>query len=143
MNSANLLGGLAGALSLTAVHESVRQFVPAAPRVDLTGIRALRQLLNKTDLPIPGLTAQRQMALGGDLIANATYYSMAGTSYTKGLMLGLAAGLGGVYLPGKMGLGEAPTNRSSTTRLLTIGYYTLGGLISVAVTKALSRNGNS
>lgn len=142
MNGANLLGGLAGALSLTAVHETVRQFVPAAPRVDLTGIRALRQLLNKADLPIPGLTAQRQMALGGDLVANATYYSMAGTSYTKGLMLGLAAGLGGVFLPGKMGLGEAPTNRSTTTRLLTVGYYTLGGLVSVAVTKALSRNGH-
>ena len=142
MNGANLLGGLAGALSLTAVHETVRQFVPAAPRVDLTGVRALRQLLNKTDLPIPGLTTQRQMALGGDLVANATYYSMAGTSYTKGLMLGLAAGLGGVFLPGKMGLGEAPTNRSTTTRLLTVGYYTLGGLVSVAVTKALSRNGH-
>lgn len=138
MNSANLLGGLAGALALTAVHETVRQFVPAAPRVDLTGIRALRQLLNKTDLPIPGLTAQRQMALGGDLVANATYYSMAGNSYTKGLMLGLAAGIGGVILPGKMGLGEAPTNRSTTTRLLTIGYYTFGGLVSAAVTKALS-----
>lgn len=138
MNAANIFGGLAGALSLTAVHETVRQFVPAAPRVDLTGIRALRQLMNKTDIPIPGLTAQRQIALGGDLVANATYYSMAGTSYTKGILLGLAAGLGGVFLPGKMGLGEAPTNRSTTTRLLTIGYYTLGGIVSTAVTKALS-----
>lgn len=138
MIAANIIGGLAGAISLTALHETVRQFAPAAPRVDLTGIRALRQLLNKADLPIPGLTAQRQMALGGDLMANATYYSMSGTSYTKGLLLGLAAGLGGVYLPGKMGLGEAPTNRSSTTRLLTISYYTIGGLVSTAVTRALS-----
>lgn len=140
MNTANLVGGLAGALSLTAVHETVRQFVPAAPRVDLTGIRALRELLNKTDLPIPGLTAQRQLALGGDLMANATYYSLTGSSYSKGIMLGLAAGLGGVFLPGKMGLGEAPTNRSTTTRLLTIGYYTLGGIVSAAVTRALSRD---
>lgn len=138
MTTANIFGGLAGALSLTAVHESVRQFLPEAPRVDLVGIRAVRELLNKTDLPIPGLSTQRQLALGGDLISNATYYSMAGRSYTRGLLLGLAAGLGGVFLPGPMGLGEAPTNRSTTTQILTVGYYTLGGLVATAVTRALS-----
>ena len=140
MVTSNILGGLAGAVTLTAVHETVRQFLPEAPRVDLTGIRALRQILNKADLPIPGLTEQRQLALGGDLISNATYYSLAGTSYTRGILLGLAAGIGGVYLPGKMGLGDAPTNRSTTTQLLTIGYYTLGGIVSAAVTRALTPN---
>lgn len=138
MNSANLFGGLAGALSLTAVHESVRQFVPEAPRVDLVGIRALRQLLNKTDTPIPGLSTQRQLALGGDLVSNATYYSLSGPSFTKGVLLGLAAGIGGVFLPGPMGLGEAPTGRSTATKLMTIGYYTLGGIVAAAVSKALS-----
>ena len=138
MISSNLLGGLAGAVTLTAVHETVRQFLPEAPRVDLVGIRAIRQILNKTDLPIPGLKEQREMALGGDLLSNATYYSLAGTSYTRGLLLGIAAGIGGVYLPGKMGLGDAPTNRSTTTQLLTIGYYTLGGIVSVAVNRAIS-----
>lgn len=140
MNTANLVGGLAGAISLTAVHETVRQFLPEAPRVDLIGIRALRQLMNKADVPLPGLSAQRQMALGGDLVSNATYYSLAGSSYTRGILLGLAAGIGGVILPGKMGLGEAPTSRSTTTQLLTIGYYTLGGIVAAAVTKALSED---
>lgn len=140
MNTANLVGGLAGALSLTAVHETVRQFLPEAPRVDLVGVRALRQLMNKADVPLPGLSAQRQMALGGDLISNATYYSLAGPSYTRGILLGLAAGIGGVILPGKMGLGEAPTSRSTTTQLLTIGYYTLGGIVATAVTRALSED---
>lgn len=138
MNTANIFGGLAGALSLTAVHETVRQFLPEAPRVDLVGIRAVRELLNKTDLPIPGLSTQRQLALGGDLVSNATYYSLAGRSYTRGLLLGLAAGLGGVFLPGPMGLGEAPTNRSTTTKLLTIGYYTMAGFVATAVTRSLS-----
>lgn len=139
MYAANIMGGLAGALSLTAVHESVRQFYPGAPRVDLLGVRAVRELLNKSDIPIPALDTQRQLALGGDLVSNATYYSLAGESYTRGLLLGLAAGLGGVFLPGPMGLGESPTNRSFTTQLLTVGYYTLGGLVATAVTRALSR----
>ena len=138
MNSTNFIGGLAGAISLTAVHETVRQFVPQAPRVDLTGIRALRQLMNKADIPLPGLSTQKQMALGGDLVSNATYYSLAGTSYTRGILLGLAAGIGGVILPGKMGLGDAPTSRSTTTQLLTVGYYTFGAIVATAVNRALS-----
>lgn len=140
MNTANLIGGLAGAISLTAIHETVRQFLPEAPRVDLIGVRALRQFMNKADVPLPALSTQRQMALGGDLVSNATYYSLAGSSYTRGILLGLAAGIGGVILPGKMGLGEAPTSRSTTTQLLTIGYYTLGGIVATAVTKALSED---
>ncbi len=140
MISSNFLGGLAGAISLTAVHETVRQFVPLAPRVDLVGVRALRQLMNKADISLPGLTAQRQMAMGGDLLSNATYYSLAGTSYARSILLGLAAGIGGVVLPGKMGLGEAPTSRSTTTKLLTIGYYTFGALVATAVTRSLSGN---
>jgi hypothetical protein len=139
MNAAKIFGGLAGALSLTAVHESVRQFVPEAPRVDLVGVRAIRELLYKTNIPIPALDTQRQLALGGDLVSNAAYYSLAGHSYTRGALLGLAAGLGGVFLPGPMGLGEAPTSRSTATQLLTVGYYTLGGLVATAVTRALSR----
>lgn len=138
MNTANIFGGLAGAISLTATHEIVRQFAPQAPRVDLVGIRALRQLLDKSDLPIPGLDAQRQLALGGELVSNATYYSLAGTSFARGTLLGIAAGLGGIFLPGPLGLGEAPTSRSTTTRLLTFGYYTLGGIVATAVTRALS-----
>lgn len=137
MIAANIFGGLAGALALTTVHETVRQFLPEAPRVDLVGVRAVRELLHKTNLPIPGLSTQRQLALGGDLVSNATYYSMAGTSYTRGLLLGIAAGVGGVLLPGPMGLGNAPTSRSTTTQLLTVGYYTLGGLVATAVTRAL------
>lgn len=140
MTTANLLGGLAGAISLTLVHETVRQFVPEAPRVDLVGIRAIRQLMNSADMETPSLPAQRQIALGGDLVSNATYYSMAGKSYGRGLLLGAAAGLGGVFLPGKLGLGKAPTGRSDMTKLLTIGYYTFGSLVAVAVTKALSHS---
>lgn len=137
MKAANIFGGLAGALSLTATHEIVRQFAPQAPRVDLVGIRALRRLLHKSDLPIPGLSTQRQLALGGELVSNATYYSMAGPSFTRGALLGIAAGLGGIFLPGPMGLGDAPTSRSTTTKLMTLGYYTLGGLVATAVTRAL------
>lgn len=140
MNAANFVGGFAGALVLTAIHESVRQFVPQAPRVDLLGIRAIQGLLHSSNIEEPSKDTERQLALGGDLMANASYYSLAGRSYTKGALLGLAAGIGGLVLPGPLGLGEAPTNRSPLTQALTVGYYLAGGLVATAVTRALSHN---
>jgi hypothetical protein len=42
--------------------------------------------------------------------------------------LGLAAGLGAVFLPGPLGLGSAPSNRTTQTQAMTVGWYLLGGL---------------
>jgi hypothetical protein len=137
--AANFVGGLAGALAVTAVNESVRQFVPKAPHLEMLGIQAVRQLFNKADADVPDESTQYGLAMGGDLMANASYYSLAGSSTARGLLLGLAAGLGGIFLPNKMGLDDAPTSRTTTTQLLTIGYYVLGGLVAAKVTRALSR----
>lgn len=140
MFSANLIGGLAGAATVTALNESIRQFFPKAPQLQLLGIRAIRSLYQKTDeLDTPDRSTQYDMAMGGDLMANGSYYAMAGSSYTRGTLLGLAAGLGGLYLPGPMGLGEAPTNRTTTTQLMTVGYYLAGGLVAVAVNRLVKK----
>jgi hypothetical protein len=140
MISANIVGGLAGAVTVTALNETFRQFFPKAPQLQLLGIRAVRSLIQKTDkVDTPDRSTQYDLAMGGDLMANGTYYAMAGGSYVAGGMLGLAAGLGGIYLPGPLGLGEAPTNRTKTTQVLTIGYYLAGGLVAAAVNRAVKR----
>lgn len=135
---ANFVGGLAGAAAVTIVNESLRQFMPKAPHLELLGIRAVRQLFMKSDASLPDRDTQYGAALGGEIMANASYYSLAGTSTTKGVLLGLAAGLGGIYLPEKMGLGEAPTSRSATTQWMTVGYYVLGGIVAAKTARALS-----
>ncbi|SDK28501.1 hypothetical protein SAMN05421823_102351 [Catalinimonas alkaloidigena] len=137
--SASFLGGMAGAVALTAVHESIRQVVPQAPRIDLVGIRAINSIIRGTDFKQPDAETKRGMALSGDLMANATFYSLAGTSWAKGVLLGLGAGLGGLILPGKLGLGDAPTNRTTETQVMTVGYYVLGGIAAVAATRALKK----
>ena len=51
----------------------------------------------------------------GDVLSNGLYYSLVGGgrhTVRRGLLLGLAAGVGGVALPGPMGLGEAPSGRT-------------------------------
>lgn len=135
---ATFVGGLAGALAVTAVNETVRQFVPQAPHLELLGIRAIRQAFMKAEEPAPDSDDTYAMALGSELMANASYYSLAGKSTTRGVLLGLAAGLGGIFLPEKLGLGEAPTNRTLTTQIMTVGYYVLGGVVAAKTARALS-----
>lgn len=58
---------------------------------------------------------------------------------TRGAVLGLAAGLGAVFLPGPLGLGTAPSRRTPATAVMTAAWYSLGELVAGAVYAALDR----
>lgn len=130
-----LLSGLAGAVALNALHESAKRIVPNAPRVDLLGEQALAKLLKNFGQTPPSGDRLYLATLAGDLLSNAVYYSAVGASspgnaVRSGALLGLAAGAGAVGLPGPLGLSEAPTSRSTTTSLLTVGWYVVGGVVA-------------
>ena len=137
----SLAAGLAGAVALTALHEAVRRLRPRdAPRMDLLGERGLRQLLAKAGAPQPDEPAAYGLTMAGDLLSNALYYSLVGSgqhSRRRGLLLGAAAGIGGVVLPGPLGLGTAPSNRTPQTQAMTVAWYTAGGVVAGAVATAL------
>jgi hypothetical protein len=57
---------------------------------------------------------------------------------TRGLLLGLTAGLGAVFLPGPLGLGTGPSRRTPRTAVMTVAWYALGGLVAAAVYRGLS-----
>lgn len=137
-------GGLAGAAAVTLIHESVKRIVPEAPRMDLLGMNAISKGLNAAGIKIPTDTQLFAIALTGDLIANSLYYSAAGIGNVKNLwlrssLLGLAAGIGAVVLPGPLGLEERYSNRTTTTKLMTIGLYVAGAVVTTAVIKLLSK----
>ncbi len=46
-------GGLAGALALTAIHETVRRVSPDAPRMDVLGMRAIAKSLRAAGEDVP------------------------------------------------------------------------------------------
>lgn len=137
----SLAAGLAGALALTALHETVRRLRPRdAPRMDLLGERALRQLLAKVDADQPDDQEAYFLTMAGDVVSNALYFSLVGSGKHTGrrsLLLGLAAGVGGVVLPGPLGLGTAPSNRTPQTQAMTVAWYTVGGVVAGAVARAL------
>jgi len=139
----SLAAGFAGAVALTALHEVARRLRPHdAPRMDVLGERGLRKLLNLADLPQPSEGKAYTATMLGDILGNGLYYSVVGSgkhSLQRGLALGVAAGIGGVVLPGPMGLGEAPSNRTPQTQAMTVAWYTLGGLVAGTVAQELRK----
>ena len=137
----SLAAGFAGAIALTALHEVARRVRPHdAPRMDVLGERGLRKILDLADVPQPTEGVAYTATMLGDILSNGLYYTLVGSgkhSLQRGLLLGAAAGAGGVLLPGPMGLGEAPSNRTPQTQAMTVAWYTVGGLVAGAVAQAL------
>lgn len=141
---ASLGGGLAGACAVTLIHESVKKIVPKAPRMDLLGMNAISKGLNAAGIKTPTGNALYTMALAGDVLSNALYYSLAGAGNEKNIwlkssLLGLAAGVAAVTLPGPMGLEERHSARTTETKLMTIGLYVAGALVATGIMKLLAK----
>jgi hypothetical protein len=140
-----LVSGLIGAVVVTVLHEMLKRSVPNAPRLDTLGMRTISKLMLAGGQAPPSGPALLGAALGGDLAANASYYSLVGGAANPvlaGAALGAAAGLGSVFLPEHMGLGRQPTRRTPQTSVMTVALYTVGGLAAGAVENALRKRGD-
>lgn len=136
-----LRSGLAGAATLTAVHETARRRMRNAPRMDVIGMRALGRTMERVGLRRPPRRRLFLETLAGDLASNAAWYSLVGLGrpdhvWRRGLLLGLAAGVGAVVLPPLLGLGESPGTRTPKTQALTVAWYVAGGLAAAAAARA-------
>src|SRR4029079_1304003 len=123
-----LEGGIAGATAMTLIHETVKNKVPNAPRMDLLGMNALAKGLKVIGARTPNERSLYAWTLAGDIISNSLFYSFAGIGQRKnalvrGAALGLAAGLGAVMLPKPMGLDDRPSNKTMETKIMTVGLY--------------------
>jgi hypothetical protein len=139
-----LLSGAAGALSLTALHQTARALTDDAPRMDLPGMRALARAFRAADASPPPRDTLYDLTLAGDLVSNTLYYGLVGAGeeggeWTRGALLGLAAGVGTVVLPPLLGLGSAPSRRTPATAAMTIAWYTVGGLAAAGAARWLRR----
>ena len=140
----NLLGGLAGAVALNMLHETVKRYYHNAPRVDLVGEEALYKLSKAANVEPPTGDNLYLATLAGDIVSNALYYSTIGAGKNKyiiprGIGLGLLAGIGALTLTEPMGLNDAPVTRTPQTKALTVAWYTFGGLVTALTIKALRK----
>jgi hypothetical protein len=140
MKVSSTLGGLAGAAALTFLNQTVKSIDGDAPRLDLLGQNALAKFVKGNDML--SKTAKGVFPMAGDLISNSLFYGMArgtdrGSTMLRGGLLGLAAGIGAVTLPGPLGLEEKQTNKTIETKVMTVAWYLIGGLVAGAVINAL------
>jgi hypothetical protein len=143
MNISSALGGLAGACALTLLNESIKRIDKNAPRLDLLGQNAAAKLMKGNDL-VPH-TLQQYFPLAGDIVTNSLYFAMAkgeskANTYVRGALLGLSAGIGALSLPKPLGLEEEHTTKATTTKVMTIAWYLIGGLIAAAVMNAMNKD---
>lgn len=136
----SLLGGLAGAVTVTLMHELLKRNVADAPRMDKLGMQAISKGMQEAELPVPDTRKLFATALLSELAMNTLYYSLAGigkrsNAERKGSLLGFVAGLGSIFLPKPLGLNEKHSNKTFRTKMLAMGLYLLGGYIASAVGK--------
>lgn len=140
----NLLGGFAGALALNGLHQAYQLVDHDAPRVDLVGEQALTKIMDSAGVkPLKGdaLFATTMMA---DVVSNAFYYSLIGVGKKENLVFrgaayGLIAGIGALTLTKPLGLSDAPVTRTDKTKVLTVAWYLIGGIVSGLSIKALRK----
>lgn len=135
-------GGIAGAIVLTLLHETLRRMNANAPRMDLLGMQALAKSLTSINTPVPDKPKLFKITMAGDIFSNSLYYSLAGIgsknkAIVQGTLLGIAAGIGAVYLPKPLGLNPAAASRTLQTRLMTVALYLTGGLVAGAAGKII------
>lgn len=140
-------GGIAGAVALTLIHETVRRISANAPRMDLLGMQAIAKSLHGVNADVPQEDNLFKITMAGDVLSNSIYYSLAGfgdkqKAMLRGTLLGLAAGIGAIYLPKPLGLNEAPSNRTVQTKLMTVVFYLMGGAVA-GITGRLLENKRS
>lgn len=144
MNVKSTIGGLAGACTLTLLNESVKKLDKDAPRMDLLGMNAAARLMKGNSILAQTAENLFPVALAGDLVTNSLYFSMAEGGNKKdtlirGTLLGLAAGFGVVVLPKTLGLNEEATTRTMKTKILTVTWYLIGGLVAAAAINLMQK----
>lgn len=140
----SIIGGISGAIALNILHETVKQFDHDAPRVDLIGEEAINKGLASVNMqPLKGAKLYTA-ALIGDLLSNGLYFSFIGFGdrkylLSRGTFYGLAAGISALLFTKPMGLSDAPVTRSLKTKLMTVSWYLVGGLVSAVAIKAFTK----
>lgn len=112
--------------------------------MDRLGMQAISKGLKKAGRKVPKEQTLFTVTMIGDVVSNALFYSAVGIGKEKNIWVrsaafGLAAGLGAVLLPQPLGLDSRPSNRTVATKVMTVGLYVTGALVTTAVIKLLNR----
>ena len=143
MENKNIIGGLAGAVILTILNESLKNVNEDMPHIDLVGKEAVQKTAEFFGLDIENNDSLQGTAIVSDLITNTAYYSLIDGEkndlWLKAASSGILAGLSTVNLPGKIGLNDEPVTKTFTTKAMVVGYYLIGAFTTAAVIRLMEK----
>jgi hypothetical protein len=139
----NLFAGLAGAIALNVLHESLKN-KRDTPRIDFLGEQALQKTVRYFGGNISDTDDLYKATLAGDLVSNTIYYSLIAASkpgfiWPKAVAMGLIAGFGAIKLPEPLGLNPKPVAKTNQIKAMTVGYYLFGALVTALVASAFKQ----
>lgn len=123
-----MLAGLGGAIALNLLHEIIRKNFNNVPHINELGEEALQKVTDSTPLEISDPDKLYAATLAGDIVSNTVYYGTTATNHH--FTSGLAAGIGAIVLPQKMGLNDQPVAENNQKKIMTVGYYLFGALVT-------------
>lgn len=140
----NLIAGFAGATALNILHETLKKDSSDVPRIDLLGEEALQKTLRHFGTGIDQKKDLYKATLAGDVLSNTFYYSLIGAGnqtylWPKAIIFGLSAGIGALKLPEPMGLNPEPVTKTDQVKVLTVGYYVFGAVVTALVLSLISK----
>lgn len=143
MENKNIIGGLAGAIVLTLLNESLKNVNEDMPHIDLVGKEVVAKTAEYFGIDIENKESLANTALISDIISNTAYYSLINGEneelWLKAASAGILAGLGTVKLTDKIGLNDKTVTKSFTTKALVVGYYLIGALTTAAVIRLMEK----
>jgi len=139
----NLSAGLAGAVALNMLHESLKN-KRTTPRIDFLGEQALQKSVRYFGGNITDTDDLYKITLAGDIISNTIYYSWIAAAkrqnlFVRAVALGLLAGVGAVKLPEPLGLNPKSVAKTNQIKAMTVGYYLFGAVITALVASVFKK----
>lgn len=126
-----IIAGLGGAIALNILHETIRKNFSNVPHINELGEEALLKATENTAINFTGKNELYAATLVGDILSNGIYYATTATNHN--VLSGLAAGLGAIGLPDKMGLNDEPVAANNKKKLMTVGYYLFGAIVTKVI----------
>ena len=134
MKLSTAVRGLAGAFALALIDQGIRRVNKAVPHFDLhrmnTGVKIMNPRLPVLDRIFP-------LSLGGGMISNSLYYSLAkGKTYQqtllRGALLGLGAGIGTLVMPRRTTGAGSTVKATTKEKLFNVAWYVVGGVVAAS-----------
>ena len=103
--------------------------------MDTLGRRGIARTLRAAGVEPPDRDTLQGIALAGDVAWNGLMYALVGLASPSlaplvGASIGATAGLGAVALPPVLDLGPGPDRLATRTVVMTVAWYTVGGLVA-------------